>query len=155
MSLAVKPKYSTDLAGQMAETEANYARLMKLLPSFDSADSREFAVELPGQQSVHFLLTITERCRYTTMLEFCQQQAPYEWAPAPRFSLRVYHDARMAEVVAFRQHRRLMQRYQYPNDNMFQRDEKAQLNKLLGEWLTHCLTYGHAIETLPICEESP
>jgi hypothetical protein len=142
MSVAVKPKYRTDLSGQMAEAEANYARLMRLMPDFDNADHREFAVSLAAGRSAIFQLTITERCRYTTMLDFAQHCAGEPWTPAPQFSLRVYHDVQMAEVVSFRGHRPRQGRYEYPNANMYVVDEKAQLNKLLGEWLSHCLQHG-------------
>ncbi|EMP84373.1 hypothetical protein VC116063_002770 [Vibrio cholerae O1 str. 116063] len=33
-------------------------------------------------------------------------------------------------------------RYDYPNENMVQPDEKAQLNRFLGDWLTFCLKHG-------------
>lgn len=155
MTLVIKRKYSTDLAGQMAETEANYARIMRLLPDFDKVDHREFAVHLAGDRHVRFRISITERCPYTTMLDLHQLESSHEWAPGPHFSLRVYHDARMAEVVAFHQHRRLRQRYDYPNDKMFQRDEKAQLNQLLGEWLSHCLNHGYEVNSPDVCEPCP
>lgn len=148
----MKQRYSIDLAGQMAECEANYARIMQLLPDMESIDSREFGVEMPGHTSSRLYIVVTERCKYTTMLEVCQhtlplsRQLPGEMTEPPLFSLRIYHDARMAEVVAFNRHRRIRPRYDYPNDGMYQRDEKAQLNKFLGEWLSHCLKYGHVLD---------
>jgi uncharacterized protein YqiB (DUF1249 family) len=37
-------------------------------------------------------------------------------------------------------------RYQYPNASMYQRDEKAQQNRYLGEWLSLCLSHGHSLD---------
>ena len=148
----MKQRYSIDLAAQMAECEANYARIMQLLPDMENIDSREFGVEMPGLSSSRLHIEVTERCKYTTMLDVRQRalppgrQLPGGVTEAPWFSLRIYHDARMAEVVAFNRHRRIRPRYDYPNDGMYQRDEKAQLNKFLGEWLSHCLKYGHVLD---------
>jgi len=33
-------------------------------------------------------------------------------------------------------------RYTYPNDNMYQEDEKLQQNRFLSDWLEHCLQNG-------------
>ena len=141
----------------MVECEANYARIMKLMPAMAVTEEHAaqlFMVRLPSGQSVRFRLQVLERCKYTTILEFSQLDnslsQQLDWAPAPHFTLRVYHDARMAEVSAFHSNHRLRSNYNYPNKSMFQPDEKAQLNVLLGEWLKHCLEYGHSASTI-IC----
>ena len=133
----------------MAECEANYARIMQLLPEIDYVDQREFGVALPDGESILFCIDITERCKYTTMLDIYQQpgtETANPWSPTPCFSLRVYHDAKMAEVTSFDNQQALRASYDYPNAKMFQRDEKTQLNKFLGEWLRHCLNYGHVLD---------
>ena len=142
-------KYTIDLAGQMAECEANYARIMQLLPDMDTVDSRAFGVERASGQQLRCRIEITERCKYTTMLDICEQPLAGDllsWSSTPRFSLRVYHDARMAEVIGFDRHHHFRASYDYPNNNMYQRDEKTQLNTFLGEWLSHCLEYGHVLD---------
>lgn len=144
-------KYSVDLAAQMAECEANYARIMQLLPDMEASDGREFGVERPGATPLRLCIRVTERCKYTTMLDIEQLAPPVQAISgvpvmAATFSLRIYHDARMAEVVAFNRHRTIQPQYDYPNENMYHRDEKVQLNRFLGEWLSHCLKYGHTLE---------
>ncbi len=141
----VQKKYTVDLAGQLAECEANYVRIMQLSPRMDTEDLRVFTVDLTAARQVQFRIEVRERCKYTTMVDVsqttdCNDAQP--WAAAPRFSLRVYHDARMAEVIAFDRHHRFRATYDYPNDKMYQRDEKIQLNTFLGEWLSHCLKHG-------------
>jgi uncharacterized protein YqiB (DUF1249 family) len=145
----LKKKYTIDLAGQMAECEANYARIMKLLPDFEETDQRLLAVELPDGEPVEFCIEVKERCKYTTMVDISQFQSSIDtppWTVAPFFSLRIYHDAQMAEVVAYDRHRGVRPSYEYPNDKMYHRDEKVQLNTFLGEWLSHCLKYGRALD---------
>lgn len=144
-------RYSVDLAEHMAECEANYARIMQILPDLENSDSREFGIRLPGGTATRLRIVVTERCKYTTMVEIEQHLArspslPESVAIAASFSLRIYHDARMAEVVGFNRHRTIQPRYDYPNDKMYHRDEKVQLNRFLGEWLSHCLEHGHALE---------
>ena len=72
-----------------------------------------------------------------------RQEHSLPWLPVPQLEVRVYHDARMAEVVSAENARRLHIRYPYPNAAMHQPDEKSQLNLFLGEWLSHCLACGH------------
>lgn len=146
-----KQRYKLDLAGQMAECEANYARLMKLLPDMDSVDQCRFAVGQADGHSAQFCIEVKERCKYTTMLELSQYSRSSSWIGAPAFSLRVYHDAQMAEVTAFQGRHRLQPIYTYPNQLMFQADEKSQLNTFLGEWLSYCLKYGHAVDMPSLC----
>ncbi|MFT5690808.1 MAG: hypothetical protein ACI92E_000131 [Oceanicoccus sp.] len=164
-----KKQYSIDLAGLMAECEANYLRIMKLLPDMSQINIREFGVELAGSAPIQFRLEIKECCKYTTMVDISQRpllsplneddpdpldsaesgspRATFDsWIKPPTFSLRIYHDAKMAEVISFDNHEQLQVKYDYPNTQMYQSNEKSQLNMFLGEWLSHCLLYGHVLE---------
>lgn len=157
--IKMKKKYTIDLAAQMAECEANYARLKQLLPEMATVDRREFGVEQVNGEPIELRLDVIERCKYTTMIEISQQLSPLKsslkppsrppsqpWAPALCFSLRVYHDARMAEVIAYNRQQPRLASYEYPNNNMYQRDEKSQLNRYLGEWLSYCLKHGYVLD---------
>ena len=53
--------------------------------------------------------------------------------------VRLYHDAEIAEVIRYQQHRKFNPRYAYPNAKMHQVDEKSKINQFLGELLAHCL----------------
>jgi uncharacterized protein len=66
--------------------------------------------------------------------------------PAPRLKVRLYHDAKAAEVIEFQHARRFAAVYPYPNPEMRQPDEKAQVNRFLGEYLSMCLACGGALE---------
>lgn len=143
-----KERYKVDLPLQMAECEANYLRLSKLIASA-VADEIRFMVTRANQQWLH-LLRVTERSPYTTTLELSRtavgQSSP--WISMPKLTLRMYHDAKLAEVLAWEGHKRLRPRYDYPNQAMYQSDEKYQLNHFLGEWLNLCLEQGHAVDEL-------
>ncbi len=52
--------------------------------------------------------------------------------------LRVYHDARLLEVIAYQGRGRFAPRYPYPNEAMLSPFEKRQVNVFLGEWLRAC-----------------
>lgn len=146
----VKARYKVDLSRQLAECEANYLRLRKLMPEGDGAEQWQFAVAGGGPRS-HTRIRVLERSRYTTTVQIKQADSddrPDAWLRAPQLTVRLYHDARLAEVLAWERHRRLHPRYDYPNQAMYQQDEKAQLNRFLGEWLGLCLKQGRSLEAV-------
>ena len=127
-----------------AECEVNFLRLEKLLPGFAAGQARHIGTRLPhgGMDVLH--LPVVQRCPYTAEVLLRQQQ-PVWGARGAEFTVRAYLDARMAEVVGCARVRRLLARYDYPNRHGLARDEKWQINRLLGEWLAHCLAEGHAL----------
>ena len=141
-----RERYRVDLCELQASCEANYQRLMKLLPDMRTASPRVRRVAL--SQGEHLLgvlaLEVLEACPYTTTLQVRQEHS-LPWLPVPRLEVRVYHDARMAEVVGAENARRFRSIYPYPNAAMHQPDEKTQLNLFLGEWLSHCIACGHEL----------
>ncbi|MGB2130544.1 MAG: DUF1249 domain-containing protein [Marinobacterium sp.] len=142
----MKRKYVPNLKRQMAQGELNYQRLLKLLPDLDSCDQREFQVDMDSQRA-RVRLEVDERFTYTTSVVVSQQyENASAWLESPRLVVRLYHDARVAEVICTRQRRQLAGVYAYPNQQMRYPDEKAQLNIFLGEWLSHCLAHGQLLE---------
>ncbi len=141
----VKVKYRVNLPLQMAECELNYAYLKKLLPS-TAEKSRSFLLSVGLQQWFYHIKTI-ESSRYTTTLQLTQtieklRKKSSDWLKLPCLTVRMYHDAELAEVLAWEGHKRLRPRYDYPNQAMYQCDEKLQINQFLGEWLSSCLRHG-------------
>jgi uncharacterized protein YqiB (DUF1249 family) len=90
-------------------------------------------------------LEVLESCPYTSTIRVRQEHS-LAWLPVPQLEVRVYHDARMVEVIGAQSARRFRGIYPYPNADMHQPDEKTQLNLFLGEWLSHCLACGHELE---------
>ncbi|TVS11024.1 MAG: DUF1249 domain-containing protein [Gammaproteobacteria bacterium] len=138
-------RYKVDLAAHMAECDANYARLHQLLPELFDRDERTLSLTLPQVADRVLRFRVVERCPYTTTLALDFTRAASDWhplVPAPRLLVRLYHDARTAEVTAYQGEDRFQGRYDYPNGRMHQPDEKAQLNRFLGEYLALCLAHG-------------
>ncbi len=135
-----KPRYQVNLNAHLADCEMNYLRLRKLLPKTLCAGQKLTI----GVASHALQIEVRECAPYTSFLDIGLVQAKAEHWSAMRLQVRIYHDARLAEVSGSRHVHSLRQRYDYPNKQMFQRDEKAQLNRFLGEWLSQCLSHGHA-----------
>jgi uncharacterized protein YqiB (DUF1249 family) len=145
LQVARKRAYKLDLSDLHAVCEANYARLLRLFPDYETCNSREFNL---GSANVRF--EVIERCRYTTFFRLHQTQAGGALLGQLRIEVRAYHDARMLEVGVFQSHRSVHARYEYPNKGMYQQDEKSQQNHFLADWLEHCQQNGSVASTV-IC----
>lgn len=124
--------------------ETNYARLQKLLPAGLSVREfrtswhhHDYRVEIRREEE--FAYTSTWSVSY-----WPETASP--WFNPQTLMVRLYHDARMAEVVCMKRRKQLDGRYAYPNPQMFQPDEKYQLNHHLAEWLTHCISSGSSYQ---------
>ena len=142
-------RYKVDLRRYMADCDANYVRLMKLFPEMMESEERKIGFCHDGD---HVLtLTVLEQTRYTTLIKFGLVSVivgARPWLRLPVLTLRLYHDAQVAEVLSFEGVRHIEPRYEYPNKDMHHQDEKAQWNLFLGEWLSHCLEHGYDVESL-------
>ncbi|KXF80347.1 DUF1249 family protein [Enterovibrio coralii] len=133
----LRREYQVDLSALMRMYETNYAKLVRLMPRQD--DVGEFCVyEIQGQE---FQLDVVESTRYTTLIDIWQRGEVPSYL-RPRLTVRLYHDARVAEVCTSQQISRIQPRYDYPNPRMHQRDEKRQVNAFLSDWLALCLKNG-------------
>ena len=103
-----------------------------------------------------YTITINEVTRYTSVVTMAQD-AMVQNSPAkntttmvnklsplfrPVMMVRLYHDARMVEILSSQDVRQIKPRYDYPNEAMFHQDEKRQLSLFLKEWLHLCLQQG-------------
>ena len=136
-------RYRMDLPAHMAECDANYLRLMKLFPGMQDSDGTVIGVELTSGV-LEVSLDVIERSPYTTVVRLRQRpEAP--WSRKASITIRLYHDARSAEVVEYQGRKHFLRAvYDYPNTDMRQPDEKAQINRFLGEYLALCLRHGVA-----------
>lgn len=140
-------RYTVDLQAYMSECETNYRRLCRLLP--EQRDFMRYRVALPGEQSLLISFTVAERCRYTTIITI-RQSGIGGWLAESHFEVRLYHDARMAEVFAFQKRGRVYPVYDYPNEKMHQKDEKFQQQRFLSECLLNCLKNGFSESVIPV-----
>lgn len=134
-----------DLPAHMAECDANYLRLLKLFPEIGSKETAVIGVDLRGAQ-LEVRLDVLERSPYTTVVKL-SQRPEVPWNRKASLTIRLYHDARSAEVVEYQGRKHFLRAvYDYPNADMRQPDEKAQINRFLGEYLALCLRHGVAAE---------
>lgn len=116
--------------------EHNYQRLMKLLPQVRQvAEGDQFGLE--GSEAL--AAEVVESHRYTTVLRMSHGVPLPEPVPVPEMTVRLYHDACVAEVTAYQRSSRFRVKYEYPNAEMHQVREKGRVNEFLGEWLEHLL----------------
>ncbi|CCK77656.1 MAG: DUF1249 domain-containing protein [Oleispira antarctica] len=147
--MALNRRYVPDLKKMAAACEGNYIRLNKLMPDFELGYEKSFFIsgDTPSESpeyEARIHLKVIESFPYTSTIEVVQKGICPDWIQPPCMIVRVYHDARSAEVTSYQNQKRIHGKYQYPNPQMRMPDEKAQLNQFLAEWLTHCLKYGHA-----------
>ena len=115
MNALRKPRYKVDLINLQAVCEANYWRLLRLMPDMADSDRLEVLVEDQDGEPQSLVIEVLERCRYTTTVRLIHQRE-HEWLTPPSMELRLYHDAGMAEVVAAYNRRRFRGVYPYPNE---------------------------------------
>ncbi len=137
-------RYTPDFPEMMRLNETNYAQLRRLLPR----DEREGEMTTYQINGARYRLTIEESTRYTTRVNISQVAPAVSYWSLPAMSVRLYHDARVAEVCSTQQIFRFKGRYDYPNKKLHQRDEKHQINQFLAEWLRYCLLQGTMAEAV-------
>ena len=97
-------KYSPDLATHMAECDMNYHKLLKLFGEMRSRKAKSIAVSF-ADQVVKVRIVVLDRGPYTTTVSIDQVKRKGEWNVIPSSTVRIYHDAKSAEVVSIENQR--------------------------------------------------
>lgn len=122
-----------------SDCELNYARLLKLVgTNTDGA----FVFQSGEKNEVELHIDVSKESKYTRLFSLQCTMHSLPWANSQKMFVRVYDDARMAEIVSANNNRVRFIHYTYPNKDMYAPDEKNQLNHLLGHWLVHMLAKG-------------
>lgn len=133
-----KAQYVPSLREMQSLAERNYAAAVSLLPNaYDVGYQRSLAV---GEQ-LSFQMTVLTDAPYTTDIKIEQQDAGPKYLKSS-FTVRLYHDLQLAEMISSQGLERFAASYEQPNQNMHQRDEKRQINNFLADWLRLCFTKG-------------
>ncbi|MDQ2068395.1 DUF1249 domain-containing protein [Natronospira bacteriovora] len=126
----------------MSLYEGNYRRLRTLVEALDAPPAHAIS-RVPGDLPLH--LEVLERCPYTSTLRltywFDADREPV-W-PDPDLIVRIYHDARMAEVTScceFHRHRILRPWVTPGGEEIRQRWAR---NQMFHKWLEFCIENGH------------
>lgn len=125
--------------------ELNYVHLRRLIPDIESIGERAVSAVSNGLD-LHYVRI--EKSRYTTtfFLSYCFAESGDEYW-APNLQIRLYGDARVAEVLTgFLNHRDRNSdsgRYVRRHSAMDSIVSRWRLNRFLFKWLRYCLKQGH------------
>ena len=147
MSL-LKTKYRPNLTHIINICEVNYMMLLRLIgDKEDVGEERCFCIS----DFLSYTISIDEVTRYTSLITMTQDSSIEGYnvnhLMSPKMVIRLYHDARLAEVISNQGIRQIKPRYDYPNKQMHQPDEKQQINIFLKEWLQLSLQLGRSTIT--------
>ena len=116
--------------------EANYRRLMRLVPDLRSVTGTMIS---RGGDLPDICLDILEHCKYTTTFSLTHHlNIDGKIVPDMEMRIRAYHDAKVAEVIDYQHESRFASYYPYPNPRMRHHFEKRQINLFFSEWLKYC-----------------
>lgn len=134
--LNVKQRFT--LGDMIRLYENNYSRVIGLLPASVDLSS---PVTLFIEGMFRIRIELIEQSRYTSVVALqCCWDITGPWLDKPYMKVRLYHDARVAEVIAYQQYSGFKARNPQPNPKLFGIYEKRQVNLFLGEWLDCCLS---------------
>ena len=128
--------------------EENYRQLQLLIPEQISVHDT-FRSKLPSSPLLR--MHILERHAYTL---FIRMSYDFEGGAEPRFTpdahIRLYEDARLAEVTAFDpgQGFRRSAHPWYPPSSLMARSWRE--NRALDKWLSYLLNQGHSVDTMQL-----
>lgn len=142
-------QFDHDLPGSFAALmdlyERNYINLRRLLPVVPPLSVARIS-QVAGALDLH--LQVLERNRYTSDLSLTYRfnHENGSVSTEPDLHIRVYHDARMAEVMTARPRYRTVlatkthPKYEPDDTHLYTR---WRINRFLFKWLTYCLRQGH------------
>lgn len=131
-------------AGLMTLYENNYHRLGQILGSLTDPPDQGLS-RVAGDLDLH--LETLERCRYTTTLRltywFAGERGSY---PDPDLVVRLYQDARMAEVTSCCQYHthRILRPWHTPGGEEIR--QRWARNQMFHKWLEFCIEHGHRLQ---------
>ena len=122
-----------------------FRQLIIMIPD-EIAFYDSFKSEVPGSPQLR--MDVLERHRYTHFLRLTYQFEDEETEVSPDAHIRMYHDAKLAEVTSFNPEQgftRLAHPW-YPTQQIFQRNWRQ--NLALEKWLEYLLHQGHRMNTM-------
>lgn len=143
-----KAAYTGRFASLMELYENNYLLIRLLIPELRQLGEGTYVSIVPG--ALDLQLSRIEHCRYTTTFNLTYRfenslRQPFE----PNLTIRLYHDARTAEVVTG-----LVQTQREQTRRTRGLDNSWRLNRFLYKWMRYCLHQGHSFEVVAAHEAS-
>ncbi len=131
VTYASKQKYQPNVSRFLAVCSRNYMHIQRWLTQEPSEGTYWRVDGEFGRLDVRLL----ENTKYTQLVEISRCVGASALVSTPKVSVRIYHDAKLAEVLTSQQIYQLRPVYDYPNMHMHHRDEKYQVNAFLEELL--------------------
>lgn len=128
---ALKERYQPNVNQFLALCGRNYAYILHWLPENCALGDRWQVTGDFGCLDVEVL----ENTPYTQLVSITRTVDTQGIVPTPKVTVRIYHDARLAEVLSSQQIFHLQAVYDYPNLRMHHPNEKYQVNAFLEELL--------------------
>ena len=130
----------------MSLYESNYIRLGWLIPELNGMSGTAIST-VEGDCPLH--LTVEERSRYTTtlLLTYVFEDASGPTTD-PDLQIRVYHDAKLAEVQACARWHRHSMLESIRSELARALGERWLRNVMLNKWLDYCVERGHRFPRL-------
>ena len=148
---SITPDPPGTFAALMDLYERNYINMRRLMPTLPPTAATRVS-QVSGGLDLH--LHVIERSRYTSELSLTYRFVQGEGVTIaePNLRIRVYHDARLAEVMAAqpRHYAALTadRRSGTRLDSVGLRN-RWRINRFLFKWLTYCLRQGHRFSDSP------
>lgn len=134
-----------NLTGLMGLYEQNYQRLMRLVPEWP-VPFEEAVSHAPGDRNLY--LEVRERTKYTTTLHLTYRfNESGRQVCDPDMEVRLFHDARLAEVLACGMHPRSLNFGEFDFESSSAVEARWARNLFLNKWLDYLLTHGHGFVT--------
>ena len=140
MSVSETRRQRHNLERLHSECELNYVRLLRLMPGTAKLE-HSIRVDFTHGYDSGMQVTVEEITRYTHLLSIVADGVRPDWLPEIQMKVRIYHDARMAEVVEWCSDRTIPWELS-EKSSMQAPDEKWQWNMFLSDLLSHGLSHG-------------
>jgi uncharacterized protein len=106
--------------------ETNYYKVLLLFPQLENNNLVENKTLKCRDKSLQ--IKLKEQHKYTTVIHLYKLLPINKNMKMVDMVLRLYHDAKLIEVITFQGSKKLKKYENYPNKDMYLRDEKKQLN---------------------------
>ncbi len=118
----------------MVMYEENYQALARLVPDMGV----DTAMLSSSRDLPDLHMNVVQRGKYTLTIAFLHALDGNEIVPDMYLTVKVYLDARVAEVLTYQNRSGFARIYTYPNNKIRYPIEKRRVNQFFSEWLAFC-----------------
>ncbi len=121
--------------------ESNFIQLQRLIPDLEQMEGTVIS-SVHGAHELY--LSIGQRSPYTSLISLSYRfNSRQRIAEEPNAHIRIYHDARTAELLGHSRRNLATRPVRSPYQRMPELDRRWRLNRFLYKWLGYCQHQGH------------